>query len=439
MGMPESDSSGETNHLVEHFFRHEYANLVAVLTRAFGIARIDLVEDMVGSAMMQAMNSWKQRGIPDNPAGWIHKVARNRILDALRREKTHEKSLAFVGLLRNPIGVDGAVSPENLLNQWLDEQALPDSLLRMMFVCCHPELDRKSQIALTLKILCGFSIREIARGLLISAEAAKKRIQRAKSYLAANRVAIEFPSSSELQERLTVVHDVLYLMFNEGYSTSQGDRPVRDDVCEEAARLCHLLCEHKTLSTSESRALLSLMLFHASRLPARTDDFGNIVLLEEQDREKWDRSLMRVADRWLVRSVNEQPSRFHFEAVIAQYHCTAGSVKETDWKMIVKFYDRLMDLHPSPVYRLNRAIALGQSGDFKAAFRELESIRNLAEMKDYFLLDCALGHLHELAGSVALATDAYLAALSNSMADHQKAAIESRLKKLGGGQAETDS
>ncbi|MEM7238589.1 MAG: sigma-70 family RNA polymerase sigma factor, partial [Pseudomonadota bacterium] len=231
-----------SNHLVEHFFRHEYANLVSVLTKRFGFGRIDLIEDTVSSAMVQAMDAWKQGGVPEKPAAWIHRVAKNRLLDALRREKTHHQAMAFVGL------TDTAQDPG--LADF--EAAVPDSLLAMMFVCCHPTLDRQSQIALTLKILCGFSLHEIARGLLIMPEAAKKRIQRAKAKLQATAIAVELPPTAELNERLGVVHDVLYLMFNEGYSTSHGIEPIRDDVCEEAARLCHLLCEHDTLGTPES-------------------------------------------------------------------------------------------------------------------------------------------------------------------------------------------
>ena len=415
----------EPNQLVEHFFRHEYANLVSVLTRAFSFSRINMVEDMVSSAIVEAMDSWKQKGIPDSPAAWIHRVARNRILDSIRREKTHQKAMAFSGAIK-----DGKFSNHELLDRWLDESSLPDSLLRMMFVCCHPMLDRKSQIALTLKILCGFSVAEIARGLLMTEEAVKKRIQRAKAQLAQSNIAIEFPAPDQLQSRLSVVNDVLYLMFNEGYSTTHGVEPIRDEVCEEAARLCHMLCEHETLSTPASRALLSLMLFHASRLDARTDSLGNIVLLGDQDRTKWDRKLIDVADRWWIKSVDEMPCRFHFEALITRMHCKASSVEETDWPKIVQLYDMLVESYPSPIYRLNRAIAVAQSGDLERANDELESLRDGGELKDYFLLDCASAHIHSLAGKVGAAIDAYLAALSCCPADHQKSLIERQLTKL---------
>lgn len=416
----------EANQLVEHFFRHEYANLVSVLTRAFGLARMDLVEDMVSAAILQAMNTWKQGKVPDNPAAWIHRVARNRILDNLRKEKTHEKSLAFIQML----GHDAENREEKLLDSWLDESALPDSLLRMMFVCCHPSLERKSQIALTLKILCGFSINEVASGLLLQPEAVKKRIQRAKAKLAEQSIEIELPTPETIAERLGVVHEVLYLMFNEGYSTSQGVSPIRDDVCEEAARLCHMLCEHEDIGSSDSKALLALMLFHASRLDARTDSLGNAVLLQDQDRNLWDRNLIQVADRWLIRAVVEQPSKYHFEAVIAQLHCSAPSLNETDWATIVRFYDRLLELHDSPVYKLNRAIAIGQQEFFPEALKCIEELRSSGALVEYYLLDCAEGHVQALSGDISAATDAYLRALESANADHQKQLIRRRLVEL---------
>ena len=412
----------EPNRLVEHFFRHEYGNLVSSLTRVFGFARIDLIEDMVGAAMLQAVNSWRQKGVPDRPAAWMHRVARNKILDALRREQNQQKALAFAGI--SSTGAD----PEF---QYGDEN-IKDSLLRMMFTCCHPVLDRKSQIAITLKILCGFSVSEIAKGLFVSPEAAKKRIQRTKSQLAEQNLLQVLPSNHELPERLAAVHDVLYLMFNEGYSSSRGVEPIRDDVCEDAVRLCLVLCEHEFLSTAESRALLALMLFHAARMEARMDSCGNTVLLEDQDRSQWDRKLMEVANSWLVKSVDGQPSRFHLEAAIAQIHCSASSLQETDWTKIVLCYDRLIELSPSPIYKLNRAIALAQNGDSDPSLDELVSLREDKSMRDYFLLECAIGYAYEIKGETKTAIECYLKALSFDLAPHQKEQVKRRLNKLTG-------
>ena len=409
------------NQLVEHFFRHESANLVAVLTRAFGIRRFDLVEDMVQVAMLEAMHAWKHRGIPDNPSAWIHRAAKNRILDALRREKTHDQAVALSGQ-----SVD---EQESIVDQWLEEERLPDSLLRMMFVCCYPSLDRKTQIALTLKTLCGFGTGEIARGLLLPQEAVKKRIQRARKSLAEMNVRLELPTDDDLARRLDVVHDVLYLMFNEGYSTSHGSEPIRDDICEEAARLCHMLCE-SSHSSAATKALLALLLFHAARLEARTDDNGVVVLLEDQDRSLWDRRLIGVAQSWLARSKGDHPTTFHFEAAIAMQHCVAKSVDLTDWSYIVQLYDRLLQLRESPVYALNRAIAIGQSGDTAKALNELRLIGDCNDMKGYFLLDCAFARIHELDGNRAEAISAYLDAMAKNVAPHEKELLRKKLRRL---------
>lgn len=416
-GNPEN-SSAES--LVEHFFRHEHANLVSVLSRIFGVARLDLIEETVQAAMLQAMNVWKQNGLPDNPAGWIHRVARNRILDEFRREEVFRRAMAEV--------VSDRQSAENLLDRWLDKAAISDSLLRMIFVCCHPVLDRQSQLALTLKVLCGFGVPEIARGLMLKPENVKKRIQRAKKKLATENISTDLPDDEELQWRLEAVHESLYLMFNEGYSTSRGADAIRDDLCEEAARLCHLLCT-SDIGNDASRALLSLMLYHGSRLDSRTDSDGQTVLLEHQDRNQWDRKLIGVADQWMSRA-GKPRSRFHIEAAISMLHCHAENIESTDWGSIVGLYDQLISISDSPLYRMNRAIALAQSGEEVAALKVLSQLDSTGEIEDYFLLDCALAKVHELAGNKTAAIDWLLRALSRNPAEHEKAVIEMRIKEL---------
>lgn len=413
--------NSSTSQLVDHFFRHESARLIAVLTRAFGIRRLDLVEDMVQAALLEAMHAWKQGNIPENPAAWIHRAARNRILDALRREKAYTKALERSG--------QSMEAQATLIDQWLDDDVLPDSLLRMMFVCCHPELDRRTQIALTLKTLCGFGISEIGSGLLMREETVKKRIQRAKKTLADIGVQIELPAPDEMTQRLNAVHDVLYLMFNEGYSTSHGVNPVRDDICEEAARLCHLLCQ-TSFAVPSTKALLALMLFQAARLDSRTDESGSVVLLEDQDRSGWDVRLMGAAWFWLTESRTDKPSAFHLEAAIARQHAVASSVQETDWKKIVQLYDRLLQLQDSPIYRLNRSIAIGEAGNREEALGELQAIRSLPEMTEYLLLDCAMARLHELNGDTESAVACCQDALAAATAPHERQLLEQKLNRL---------
>lgn len=407
--------------LVEHFFRHQSANLVAVLTRAFGFQRIDLIEDAIQVAMLEAMDSWSRGGIPDRPAAWIHRVAKNRIVDGLRRLQVQQQATEAVGR--------SLADQESMVDRWLEDEQLPDSLLRMIFVCCHPSLDRKTQIALTLNTLCGFGISEVARGLLLAEETAKKRIQRAKRSLADANMPLELPADDQLASRLEVVHDVLYLMFNEGYSTTRGSEPIRDDICEEAVRLCHLLCQSQYSSTA-TKALLALLLFHSARLNARTDSHGAAVRLEDQDRQKWDQRLIHHAQYWLEKSKTESLSTFHLEAAIAMQHCVASSVDTTDWPLIVRLYDRLRQLRDSPIYQLNQAIAIGQAGNQQEAIAQLNAIRDHREMENYLLLECSLARLHESVGDHKVAIDYLLSAMNKATAGHEKEFIEKELRRL---------
>ncbi len=419
-------SPQSSHQLVEHFFRHESANLIAVLVRAFGVSRIELIEDMVQQAMLEAMKTWQHRGLPDQPSAWIYTVTKRRILDSLKREETHQRALAFSGQSQE--------ATELLVDRWLEEEHLPDSLLRMMFVCCHPQLDRLSQISLTLKILCGFGIEEIARGLLSSKESIKKRVQRARTQLQELKPSLDLPKPSTLGDRLSTVHEVLYLLFNEGYSTSKGHDPIRDDLCEEAARLCHLICE-SDFATRETYTLLALMLFHASRLKSRVDKSGAIILLEDQDRSLWNRSMIKIAEGWLIRSAppgddHRQLTPYHLEAVIARHHCIAPSLEETDWGSIVKIYDRLLERFESPIYKLNRAIAKGQLGESEIALEELEALSEVPKMKDYFLLDCAKARIYELSKANEEALLCYHNALKKKVAQHERELVERKMQKI---------
>jgi len=410
-----------TNQLVEHFFRHESAKLIAVLTRAFGIRRIDLIEDMVQVAMMEAMNSWKLNGVPPNPSAWIHIATKNRIIDSLRREKAFEKAMVLSG--------QTLASQELVIDHWLEDEHISDSLLRMIFVCCHPLNDRKSQVALTLKTLCGFGISEIARGLLLPNETVKKRIQRAKKTLAESKVSLDLPTGEQLYQRLDVVHDVLYLMFNEGYSTSCGIDPIRSDICEEAARLCHLLCQ-SSCSSPSTKSLLALMLFHASRIDARTDDQGAVILLEDQCRYSWDRHLIESAQGWLAQSKTGQPTTYHLEATIAMLHCIAPSIEKTDWSGISILYGQLLEIHDSPMYAFNQAIAIGEMGDTHEALTRLKQLKGNPALKGYFLLECAIARIYRLQGDTKNAIDSYLVARSLTAVIHEQDFVEHKIRSI---------
>ena len=276
----------------------------------------------------------------------------------------------------------------------------------MIFACCHPALARENQIALTLKSLCGFSNSEIARGLLIGEETVKKRIQRARLQLVEQAVDLSVPATDELADRLDSVHQCLYLLFNEGYSASSGDAVIRFDLCEEAARLCHLLCGHVRSRSPATFALLALMLFHAARFDARTDAQGRLLLLEDQDRARWNQDLIARA-RWFLDLSAEGKiiSTFHLEAGIAMLHSTAPSFAQTQWTAILRLYDRLLSMQPSAIYQLNRAIVLAHLEGPAAGIRVVESLADDPSLRRYHLVDATLGELYRRSGDLARARE----------------------------------
>jgi RNA polymerase sigma-70 factor (ECF subfamily) len=408
--------------LVEHFFRHEAGRLVAVLTRFFGWRNFDLVEDMVQATLVDALQAWRVRGVPKNPSGWVYRVAQNKILDALRRTEAGRRAARGWAAAR-PAHADK-------IDELFFDSEIEDSQLRMIFACCHPRLARENQLALTLKTLCGFGTSEIARALLISEDAVKKRLQRATRDLADHQVTFDPPNADEWLQRLDVVHQVLYLLFNEGYSSSTGESAIRTDLCEEAARLCYLLCSHPHCSTPTTRALMALMLFHAARLDSRLDHQGCALLMEDQDRSKWDRRLIRRAKQFLDQAAEGTAiSPFHLEAGIAFCHCSAASYAETDWPMILRLYDALLTLHRSPVYLLNRAIVVAEIEGPRAGIRALDEIGRDDSLRHYHLFDATLGELYRRAGDFDRARQHLEAAKlkTTSPSDHE--IIDRRLAK----------
>ncbi len=379
----------EPHRLVDHFFRHEYARLVATLTGKFGVENWDLVEDVVQSALQRALSTWSRRGIPANPAGWLHRVASNLAIDSLRRDQRQADLPADLEPASEDAGFDRV------------ETVMQDHLLRMIFYCCAPSVPQESQIALALKALCGFGNREIARALLTTEANIAKRVTRAKNRL---RESGQEPSSltkEELQSRLPHVQAVIYLLFNEGYSSSVVDKVIREELCEEAIRLALVLAEHAVTRGPQASALVALLLFHASRLEARIDGHGALLLLSEQDRSLWDRRLIQEAFRWLKRAAcGEVMSRYHAEAFIAAEHCQAASLEETNWQRVAWGYDLLCTIEPTPVHQLSRAIAIGRRDGPEAGLTAFSAIESDQLAKDYYLWHATKAELTRLTGDV---------------------------------------
>jgi RNA polymerase sigma factor (sigma-70 family) len=414
-----SDASG----LVEHFFRHRYGRLVAILTRQVGVRHVDLVEDAVQTALMTALTSWVANGLPDDPDAWLYRVARNHAVSALRKD---------AGRMRILEAAADELSPA------ADEPALPrseaevgDDLLRMLFVCCDDAIPSASRLVLALKTLCGFSTSEIALRLFISESNVQKRLGRARERLREASPDLELLPFHALRSRLGSVHTVLYLLFNEGYLSAQPDRAIRRELCGEAIRLTTLLAKHPVGSTPETFALLALMHLHGARLPARLDAIGGLLLLEEQDRSLWDQDELRLGATWLEKAASgESFTRFHAEAGIAAEHAFAPSFEETRWSEIADLYAMLDRLAPSPLNAMNRAVAIAEWQGPEAGLAVLEGVESPPWLLGYYLWDAVLGELHRRAGHGAEARAHTERALASAPTEAERELLRRRLASL---------
>jgi len=381
------DQNKNINQLVDHLFRHESGKMIAVLSRLLGLQNIEIAQDLVQDTLLQAMSTWGYKSVPDNPSAWLYRVAKNKAIDFLRREKKFkEVSPQYSYLLQSEYTLASTV------NNLFLENEIQDSQLRMMFACCHPSIQEESQIALTLKTLCGLSVNEISKAFLTTEETIAKRIYRAKEKIKAEKIELEVPQNDELSTRVDTVLKSLYLLFNEGYKSSNPDKLIREDLCEEAMRLCFLLTQHSLTALPRTKALLALMCFQASRFDSRLDDKNNIILLKHQDRSKWNRSLMNKGFELMEESTEPfEVSSYHLEAAIASQHAAARSFEQTNWKSIYHLYEMLYQLQPNPIVAMNKAIASSYAISKQNALKELQQIKGL---EDHHLYYVSIGEMY---------------------------------------------
>lgn len=396
-----------------------------MLARRVGVRYIELVEDAVQSALMSALTTWTQQGLPADPSAWLYKVAYNRLIQDLRRTADRLK------ILERERGAahffEEAGPPTSLF--FRDE--IRDDMLRMLFVCCDEGMPRESQLVLALKTLCGFSTGEIALRLFTSEANVHKRLSRARDRLRQTLPEVETPSLEKLHSRLPGVHAALYLLFNEGYLSAHAEHTIRRELCDEAVRLATLLAEHPVGAVPESFALLALMHFHVARLSSRVDGAGGLLLLEEQDRSLWDRERMRLGVGWLQRSAaGDTFSRFHAEAGIAAEHCFAPSYAETRWKEIADLYAMLERVAPSPLHTLNRAVAVAEWQGPEAGLAILQALAPPAWLSGSYLWDAALADLHRRAGHLEIARQHRERALGSAPTDAVRGLLRHRLAAL---------
>jgi RNA polymerase sigma-70 factor (ECF subfamily) len=360
---------------VDHLFRHESGKMVAVLSRLLGLQHLEVAQDLVQDSLVQAMTTWPYSGMPDNPAGWLHRVARNKAIDYLRREKRRAHiHPQYARLLQSEYTLAAT------LNHLFLESEIRDSVLRLLFACCHPAIQPEAQMALALKMVCGLSTGEIAKAFLTSEETIAKRIYRAREKIRTEKIELDLPPLVEMQSRLEAVWHCLYLLFNEGYNSSHPDQLIRAELCEEAMRLAYLLSQQKISNTPRTNALLSLFCFQASRFEARVGSDASIVLLRHQDRSKWHQPLIEKGFAYLEAAAEPfEVSSYHLEAAIASLHAAAPSFAQTDWPAIYHLYKALYAIHPGPVVAFNKAIASAYAVSREAALPQLLAIKGLEE------------------------------------------------------------
>ncbi|MEP7255873.1 MAG: DUF6596 domain-containing protein [Ferruginibacter sp.] len=403
--------------LIPHLFRTEYSKIVAVLSKLFGIEYIEIAEDIVSDTFLLASETWGLKGLPKNPTAWLYTVSKNKAIDFLRREKLFNGKIA-------PLIKNSTTSlPEPEID--LSSKNINDSQLQMMFAICHPCIAAEAQIGLSLSILCGFGVEEIADAFLSNKETIYKRLARAKEKLRTEKVKIELPVQPEISTRLETVLTTLYLLFSEGYYSTSQNTTLRKDLCIEAMRLNLMLTENEATNTAPANALLALMCFHSSRFEARTNQHGEVVLYEEQDESLWNAALIEKGEYYLNRSsTGNKLSKYHLEAAIAYWHTNKKDTTEK-WENILQLYNRLLQIEYSPIAALNRTYALAKANGKEEAIAEAEKL----DLTGNHLYHSLLGNLYsDLDNKKALQHFQMALNLARSNAD--KASITKNINRL---------
>jgi RNA polymerase sigma-70 factor (ECF subfamily) len=405
---------------VEALYRSDWGRIVATL---IGITRdFDLAEESAQEAFTAAVDQWRESGVPDFPRAWIVRTARNKAIDRMRRQALLKEKLESYAA----DGFAPAIEEPDY-----ETSEIPDDRLRLIFTCCHPALALEAQVALTLRTLCGLETDEIARAFLVPAATMAQRLVRAKRKIRDAGIPYTVPQTNDMAERLDAVLTAIYLVFNEGYAATRGGPLVRTDLCAEAIRLGRLV---RTLMApqppAEATALLALMLLHDARRPARLDAAGDLVILEEQDRGRWDRWQIDEALPLVDEALRGGPGPFALQAAISALHCRAARAEDTDWPQIVRLYDLLERLQPSPIVSLNRAVAVAMASSPEAALVIVDRLAASSDLDCYHLLHAARADLLRRLGSVAEAAKSYRRALELATNDSERRFLERRLREV---------
>ena len=404
---------------VENVYRAEWGRIVATLIRVLG--DFDLAEECAQEAFTAAVGQWEEGGVPDNPRAWIIQTARNKAIDRIRRQGRYAAKLALYG--NSELGTE-AQTPD------YDTSEIADDRLRLIFTCCHPALAPEAQVALTLRTLCGLETEEIARAFLTSTTTMAQRLVRAKRKIRDAKIPYVVPELKEMQARLEAVQTVIYLVFNEGYAATRGSSLLRGDLCSEAIRLARLVVSLMApYPPKEALALLALLLLHDARRDARTDEAGEIVVLEDQDRGKWRREQIAEAMPLMREAMSGTPGPLALQAAIAAVHCQAAQAGDTDWREIARLYEELERIQASPVVALNRAVAVAMVEGPEQGLALMDEL-GARDLEGYHLLHAARADMHRRLGKFAEAAREYERALELVTNESERKYLEKRLREV---------
>lgn len=410
----------DTATAVEELYRSEWGRIVATLIGLLG--DFELAEESAQEAFAAALDQWPRSGVPESPRAWIVQTGRHKAIDRIRRQNLFQEKI-LPEVTRN---IDPSVShPEYVAEE------IPDERLRLIFTCCHPALAREAQVALTLRTLCGMETDEIARAFVVPTATMAQRLVRAKRKIRVARIPYVVPAASEISERLDAVLTVIYLVFNEGYTATRGERLVRTDLSAEAIRLGRVV---RTLMSPEPppelSGLLALMLLHDARCESRTDEAGDIVLLEEQDRSRWNHAQIAEGLQLVAEGLRGESGAYALQAAIAAEHCKALRAEETNWEEILRLYDLLESVQPSPILALNHAVATAMVRGPRAGLGMIDALMDTQELDHFHLLHAARADLLRRLGAPADAAESYRRALALVTNGSERRYLERRLREV---------